>query len=63
VSKQCGCKEWGPNIKLVEAPRMLLDARNPGSAHYEGVLWRYCPWCGNELYENDLRGVRGPAQP
>lgn len=45
------CPEWTDNIKKVEAPRTLMHARNPGTANYDGVPFRFCPWCGTALVE------------
>lgn len=45
----CNCKEWAENMPKVEAPRVFAAARNPGTGDYDGVPFRYCPWCGKLL--------------
>lgn len=39
------CAEWTANITKVNAPFLLAAARNPG-LEYDGVPFRFCPWCG-----------------
>ena len=45
----CTCREWAENLPKVEAPRMFAAARNPGTWNYDGVAFRFCPWCGERL--------------
>lgn len=46
----CYCEDWAEQIKLVNGPILLQQARNP--AHkYTGKVFAYCPWCGDKLYE------------
>lgn len=47
----CRCKEWGENIGKVNAPLMLQSARSGYRVHYDGVRFRYCPWCGEALVD------------
>lgn len=47
---KCMCKEWQENLPKVEEPRMREHART-GQGHYDGVPFRYCPWCGHLLHE------------
>lgn len=46
------CKDWEDNIKKVDAPLLMANARNPGSCNYEGKSFIYCPWCGTALVED-----------
>ncbi len=53
MSRQCTCQEWLDNIDKVNAPGLLLIARNPQSAsQYRGVKFRFCPWCASALTES-----------
>ncbi len=47
------CKDWQENIDMVDAPRMLAHARNPGTADYKGKKFVYCPWCATLLVPNE----------
>ena len=52
MSLECiWCSDWKPNIEKVNAPLMLAAARNPHHKQYDGKPFRFCPWCGQELYE------------
>jgi hypothetical protein len=64
----CTCRDWHENIALVEGPRYLLNARNPGSADYRGKTFKFCPWCAKDLLPfttagtaHDSAAVPGPA--
>lgn len=56
----CSCDEWAPNIEKVNAPLMLMHARNPHQGNmYRGVPFRYCPWCGRWLeVDNEAARLR-----
>lgn len=49
----CNCKDWLENIAKVNAPLMLQAARSGfhPSANYNGVRFRFCPWCASRLIE------------
>jgi hypothetical protein len=49
---KCICQEWAQNIAKVDAPRMFMAARNPETANYDGIPFRYCPWCAKYLIED-----------
>jgi hypothetical protein len=44
----CDCKDWLENIAKVNAP-ILLQAARTGRSGYDGVRFRFCPWCGDVL--------------
>lgn len=46
---KCDCADWTIQIEKVNAPIMLLYARNPNTYKYDGKPFAYCPWCGNAL--------------
>lgn len=48
---KCTCKEWQENLPKVEEPRMREHART-GCSDYDGVPFRFCPWCGYRLQES-----------
>lgn len=51
---KCTCAEWKPNIEKVNEPLMFLLARNPStSQQYDGVPFRFCPWCASPLVKDD----------
>lgn len=54
----CKCEDYKKEIETVFAPLLLQVARNPQNFKkdkdgviqaYEGKLFKYCPWCGEEL--------------
>jgi hypothetical protein len=48
------CAEWGENIEHVTAASSLLFARNPTTYRgYQGVPFKYCPWCSAALRLED----------
>ncbi|KKM22815.1 hypothetical protein LCGC14_1621430 [marine sediment metagenome] len=42
------CKDWKENIEKVNGPIMLQAARQ-NTKGYDGVLFKYCPWCASEM--------------
>ena len=46
----CSCKEWKENIGKVNGPT-ILQALRQGTKGYEGVPFKFCPWCGEKLNE------------
>jgi len=61
----CQCAEWLANIEKVNEPVRFLFARNPNTYKgYDGVPFRYCPWCGMALIKDEnLRGVADKHVP
>lgn len=54
----CTCAEFAPNIAKVNAPLMTAVARNPSTAkQYDGVPFRFCPWCGARLVASSAAPV------
>jgi hypothetical protein len=52
VTLECTCSDWQPNIAKVNAPLMMMHARNPHQGNmYRGVPFRYCPWCAEPLID------------
>ena len=45
MRKDC-CDEWNKNIDKVNGPIMLQTARSGGGYQYDGVPFKFCPWCG-----------------
>jgi len=45
----CYCKDFAENMDKVNAPILLLNARNPGTTEYDGKSFAFCPWCGERL--------------
>jgi hypothetical protein len=54
----CDCKDWKENIEKVNAP-LLLQAARQGfqNVGYDGVRFRYCPWCSKMLVEDSPNKV------
>lgn len=48
----CVCKEWQENISKVDAP-VILQAIRSGTIGYTGLCFKYCPWCGTTLIEEE----------
>ena len=53
---KCNCKDWEENIDKVNAPIILQAVRMGGQGGYKGVIFKYCPWCGNNLTEQQQEG-------
>jgi predicted nucleic acid-binding Zn ribbon protein len=43
----CLCKEWEENIDKALGPAVFYYQRF--GTNYDGVKFRYCPWCASEL--------------
>lgn len=53
--RECKCTDWKENIHKVNAANMLLHARNPSTYKgYEGVSFKYCPWCSSILMDHTM---------
>ena len=46
----CKCKLWKENIDRINGPIALQSIRSGGRG-YDGVPFKYCPWCGKDLKE------------
>ena len=44
----CQCTDWLDNIGRLDGP-IITAAMRTGGKGYEGVQFRYCPWCGRTL--------------
>lgn len=53
----CNCADWKENIDKVNAPLLLAAARSGGSVQYDGVRFRFCPWCSRPLKESEADSV------
>jgi hypothetical protein len=53
----CACLDWKRNIDKLNAPILLQTARSGGSYQYDGEQFRFCPWCGCELYASVFESV------
>ena len=49
MKKYC-CDEWDQNIEKVDGPIMLQSIR-AGRDLYDGIPFKFCPWCGNDIEE------------
>jgi len=47
----CSCHDWKDNIDKVNGP-IELQAIRLGTKGYDGVVFRFCPWCGQPLSDN-----------
>lgn len=47
VFEHC-CDDWPVQIEKVTAPILLAHARNPQHPQYDGIPFRFCPWCGKQ---------------
>ena len=45
----CLCAEWAENLPKINSPIMLQSIRSGGDYQYDGLAFRFCPWCGCEL--------------
>ena len=47
---KCNCTDWADNIEELNAPLLLQAARSGFQrVGYNGVKFRYCPWCSKPL--------------
>lgn len=54
IIMSCECEDWKQNIDKVNGANSMLFARNPTSYKgYDGVKFRYCPWCSKALKGGD----------
>lgn len=54
---KCNCKDWKDNIDKLNSAFNLLGGRNPQTYKgYEGMMFRYCPWCSKELLTDESNG-------
>jgi hypothetical protein len=61
MTLSCACVDWLPNIAKVNAPIITAVARNPLTApHYDGLVFKFCPWCGKELERDDQKAAITP---
>jgi hypothetical protein len=50
---KCDCEDWAANIDHLNAPTLLLHARNPQSYKgYTGKRFVFCPWCSAVLAQD-----------
>lgn len=62
----CNCQDWKENIGKINAPIMLQAARSgfSPSAMYNGVRFRYCPWCALPLHDaGEVTAAVGQSAP
>lgn len=46
---KCSCSEWEEGIRKINAPIHLQAVRSGFQWQYDGVPFRFCPWCGKSL--------------
>ena len=60
---KCDCSDWKLNIDKVNAPLILQVARSGfQTAGYDGVPFKYCPWCSKPLELEVNEVVSGSLQ-
>jgi len=47
----CGCEEWRVNLPKINGPVQLQTIRSGFRYQFDGVPFRYCPWCGKNLID------------
>ena len=52
----CNCAYWRDNIEKVTGPMTLQTFRSGFRYQYDGAVFRYCPWCGKGLVEDEAAG-------
>ena len=50
MDKPC-CPDWEPNIDKLNGPIMMQAARSGFMWQYDGLQFRFCPWCGTQIPE------------
>lgn len=51
INRSCDCELWKNNIKKINDPMMFYYQRF--NIEYDGVIFKYCPWCGKLLQSED----------
>lgn len=62
-SELCNCAEWAPNIAKVNGPMITMALRRGSTVAYDGVPFRFCPWCGTPLNGVVLDGPESRGAP
>lgn len=57
----CTCQEWDVNIKKINSFIELSYVRS--KKDYDGVPFRYCPWCGQSLALKVFKDTRDNFHP
>lgn len=47
INRLCKCAEWEPNVSKINSVLSLHTVRT--GWQYDGVRFKFCPWCGSEL--------------
>jgi hypothetical protein len=45
----CSCADWPEQIVKVNGPIVNQTIRSGGLWQYDGIPFRFCPWCGKQL--------------
>lgn len=49
---ECTCSDGIPGFKQLKSDAVFLAIHGK---QYDGPIFRFCPWCGAELKENELQ--------
>lgn len=60
---KCVCGAWAANIDKVNGPIVLQSIRSGFRRQYDGAPFRYCPWCGSKLQDEQQRKADPSAAP
>lgn len=52
VAVKCECNEWRRSILALNHGLSMASARG---YQYCGALFKFCPWCGKELIEDEKK--------
>mgnify|MGYP001609457682 CR=1 FL=1 len=54
------CPDWPVQIAKLNVPIVLQSVRSGGSWQYDGIEFRYCPWCGKKrVKEGESENKKG----
>lgn len=47
----CLCQDFETQVEIVNGPIVLQTIRSGGAYKYPGKPFKFCPWCGDELFD------------
>jgi len=55
----CNCDDFKKNIKILNS---CIENSMIHDLGYDGRFFKYCPWCGSKLYDDDINAWCGSGE-